>query len=626
MFEPDSRVVLMDQLRPPAGYRLEAAVTTTFTLHLPTALVAPLAFASYDMRTREDPIAALEAVRACADRVDIFCQAGQIAVPQQASDLMAFLEPMLHPVHRPRPGYLFHPKIWFLRYTAEDLPDAYRLICSTRNLADSRAWDAVVTLEGIAGGRRHDSNRSLARFLRQLPNWAVTDLAPERLARVNDLADRAERVDWSLPDHVSEMHFHAFGVPRLRAEPDFTGYRHLVISPFLDAAGIRHVSGANTRDVALVSRPEALDALGPESLAGLRRPGGEAVFVLDPLANADITAVEATTTEAGDARSAQPGSTKEPGSSASELVGLHAKVTVVERNRGETHVFIGSANATSAAYGGNVEFVVELVGRSQHLGVDAMMTLPDDPQTSANLRTLLQAYAPGADHPIPEEDAAVRDLENLLRTLAAVPFGITVEHVDGTYQLHLTSETELAIPADHVVQLALLTQPGISRTQTESGRTDACFQVVLPDITPFVTMRVTDPHGVTVSTVVHAPLENDPPNRLDEVLARQVDTPEKFLRFLSLLLGLSDPAALWTATTGPDGQSGGAWDPAFGGSTGIFELVVRALADRPEALRDLDRLVRRLRATDQGRNVLPQGFDELWATVMDVLEPREARR
>ena len=45
MFEPDSRVVLMDQLRPPAGYQLEAAVATTFTLHLATALVAPLAFA-----------------------------------------------------------------------------------------------------------------------------------------------------------------------------------------------------------------------------------------------------------------------------------------------------------------------------------------------------------------------------------------------------------------------------------------------------------------------------------------------------------------------------------------------------------------------------------------------------
>ena len=42
-----------------------------------------------------------------------------------------------------------------------------------------------------------------------------------------------------------------------------------------------------------------------------------------------------------------------------------------------------------------------------------------------------------------------------------------------------------------------------------------------------------------MSTVVLALLIGDPAGRLDEVLARQVDTPEKFLRFLALLLGLT---------------------------------------------------------------------------------------
>ena len=45
MLEPDSRVVLLDQLRPPPGYRLHAAVATTFTLDLATAVVPSLAFA-----------------------------------------------------------------------------------------------------------------------------------------------------------------------------------------------------------------------------------------------------------------------------------------------------------------------------------------------------------------------------------------------------------------------------------------------------------------------------------------------------------------------------------------------------------------------------------------------------
>ena len=607
MFEPDSRVVLTDQLRPPAGYRLEAAVATTFTLHLATALVAPLAFASYDMRTRDDPIAALEAVRACADRMDIFCQAGQIAVPAQASDLMAFLEPMLHPVRRPRAGYLFHPKIWFLRYVADDLPDAYRLLCSTRNLADSRAWDAVVTLDGIDTGHRRDENRPLAALLRQLPRWAVNELSDERRDRVAGLADRALRIEWTLPEAVKQLHLHAFGVPRQESRPDFRGYRHLVVSPFLDADGLRHVLGSNRRDVAVVSRPEALDALGPR-LGDVAHPSGDAAYVLDPLAGFGLTDLEESPPTAS-------GALPVSSDTQSEFVGLHAKMTVLERDR-RAHVFIGSANATSAAYGGNVEFVVEMVGPPKHFGVETMMGLPDDRQ--ATFRSLIQAYVPRGDAEQPEQDEALRALENLLRTVAGIPFATQVEADDNGYRLHLTSSAELPIPADNCLQLALLTRPGVTATRQGPGACSVTFErVALPDVTPFVSMRLTDASGLSLSTVVHAPLHNDPPNRLDEVLARQVDTPEKFLRFLALLLGLGDPTVL-LAGSAQEGEAA-RWEGAFGRSTGVFELVMAALADRPEALVDLDRLVTRLRAAEAGRTILPDGFDEFWTTVTGAL-------
>ena len=613
MFEPDSRVVLMDQLRPPAGYQLEAAVATTFTLHLATALVAPLAFASYDMRTRDDPIAALEAVRACADRMDIFCQAGQIAVPAQASDLMAFLEPMVHPVRRPRSGFLFHPKVWFLRYTADDRPDAYRLLCSTRNLADSRAWDAVVTLDGVDSGDRRDENEPLAALLRQLPRWAVNDLPPARRARVDDLAERAGRIAWTRPEGVEQLHLHAFGVPGHESRPDFGGYRHLVVSPYLDDTGVRHVLGGNRKNVAVVSRPEALDALGPELLAGLSPRSGDAAYVLDPLAGFGLTDLEEPATDATD--SAAPAS-RAPDS---ELVGLHAKLTVLER-AWRAHVFIGSANATSAAYGGNVEFVAELVGRCKDLGVETMMGLPKDGQP--NFRSLIQAYAPDNRVPPPEPDEAQRRLENLLRTLAAIPFTTHVESDGPGYRLHLASSTELPVPEDPCLQLALLTRPGVTATQQGPGACAITFdRVALPDITPFVTLRLTDPSGLSLATVVHAPLHNDPPSRLDEVLARQVDTPEKFLRFLSLLLGLSDPSALWTDAAG---AGTAAWGIG-GGSTGVLELVLQALADRPDALLDLDRLVTRLRRTEKGRQVLPEGFDDFWAGAMAALDAMDGQ-
>lgn len=603
MLEPDTRVVLLDQLRPPVGYRLEAAVGTTFTLQLSAALVPPLAFASHELRTRPDPIAALEAVRSCADRVDIFCQAGQIVIPNQASHLMAFLEPMVHPVRRPRANYLFHPKVWFLRYSSSEGPDAFRLICSSRNLVDSQAWDAVVSLDGVLGERPPGKRSAVASLLRQLPEWSLSALPRERRDRVLDLADRAERVVWTPPESVGEVRMHVYGVPRVKAVADFSGYRHLVVAPFCNEAGLDHVTGGNTQDVVVISRGEDLDKVDPSFLGKLRRPSDEAVLVLDPLAGLEPPE-EAT---AGNADSIQPAAPP------SELSGLHAKITIAERNNRACHVFIGSANATSAAYGGNVEFLVELIGRSKDLGVDSVLARGNDGK--AALRDMLQPYR-RRDTEIPEDGLA--KLENLLRTVASITCRIHVETAKDGYRLRLLGDAPLEIPADHTLVLGLLTRPGVAHAATIGSSLDILFEgVALPDVTPFVTMRLTDGDGVTVGTIIHAPLDHDPEGRLDEVLARQVDTREKFLRFLALLLGLGDPAALWAA--GEDGGGSGAWGSGFGGSTGLLELVLGALADRPKSLVDLDGLVRRLRASESGRRILPDGFEEFWMAVTAAL-------
>ena len=63
------------------------------------------------------------------------------------------------------------------------------------------------------------------------------------------------------------------------------------------------------------------------------------------------------------------------------LSGLHAKLYVIERNK-EAHVLVGSANTTDAAWGGNDELLVEIVGRVGTYGVDA--ALDDSPGSAAS--------------------------------------------------------------------------------------------------------------------------------------------------------------------------------------------------------------------------------------------------
>jgi hypothetical protein len=583
---PDSRVVLLDQLRPPLGYRLDAAVATTFTLDLAAAVVPPLAFASFEMRGTPDPVAALEAVRSCADRVDVFCQAGQIRIPAQASDLMAYLETMIHEVRRPRPGRLFHPKIWFLRYTCDGEPDQYRLLCSTRNLTGDRSWDAVVRLDGYKKGGPAATNRPLAALIEHLPRLAVNALPEARVTRIAQLAEDARRIEWLLPDDVTEIALHAFGLPRTPALPDFRGYRHLIVSPFCNDEGIATLTPTRG-EVTLISRNEDLDRLDPKTLAGIP------TYVLDPLASL-----------------ADPDDTGNDTDN-SILTGLHAKIVVVERNR-KAHVFVGSANATSAAFSGNVEFGVELMGGATRIGVDAFLA------DSAPFRQLLEPYSATGGKESDPADEALRALENLLRDLASEHFTLTIGIDEPGYQAVLGSRKPLRIPQGFTVTAELLTVAGKAAQLVTDTPASATFRgVAMADLTPFIALRATGPTGLQRGTVVRATLINEPPGRLEEILARQVDSPEKFLRFLALLLGLVEPGALLAATGEGNSVSRAA---RGGGRAGVLELVLRALADQPESLRDLDRLVEKLQATEAGRTVLPPGFETLWRSVKNALE------
>lgn len=103
MLAPQDRLLLSEQLRPEPDEDMDLAVATTFTLDLESALKAPLGFAAHALTRTADPITVLETIRRVADRVMVFCQAGHMRVPKARTDLMAFLESMVHEVAAPLP-------------------------------------------------------------------------------------------------------------------------------------------------------------------------------------------------------------------------------------------------------------------------------------------------------------------------------------------------------------------------------------------------------------------------------------------------------------------------------------------------------------------------------------------
>ena len=579
MLAPDTRVLLSDSLRPPEGFVLDRAVATTFSLDLASALAVPLAFAAREVEIGTDPISTIEAVRKVSNRVDIFCQAGQVCVPAKHSDLLSFLEPMVHSVKRPRPGRLFHPKVWLLRYRGGDGDLALRLLIMSRNLTADQSWDTCVQLDGTIGSKIDNGNRAIVTLLESLPRAAVNRLERSRAAGIESLIQDARRARWELPEDIDAVAFHVLGIGR-QAPIDFSNDRAVVVSPFSNDEGLGLVGLGKTKHQSiLIGRQEDLDQLPESSLEGSE------VFVLSPMAELEL----------------------EEGVERSGLSGLHAKAYVLDSGT-RTRLFLGSANATDAAFGGNVEFLVELSGRRARNGVEKFAG------TESPLRTYLEPYTRGAED---ETDDAEWALKELVRDIASIPMKAHVSRSGAEYALQLRSGLPVPIRPGVTTTLALLTRPGIAHEVSGEAAVDLNFTgLEITQVTPFVAVSCRDANGLEARTVMLASLVNDPESRLDRILAQQVDTPEKFLHFLALLLGLTQLPVFGDAGSGKGPKA-----TTLGNSlsAGVFEPILSALANNQEALRDLERLVRRLESTPEGLATLPPGFLALWTSVRAVL-------
>jgi hypothetical protein len=120
--------------------------------------------------------------------------------------------------------------------------------------------------------------------------------------------------------------------------------------------------------------------------------------------------------------------------------------------------------------------------------------------------------------------------------------------------------------------------------------------------------------------VVNAPIENAPEDRGARVLQSLLDDPAKVMRFLRLLLALEPLDLLTELADAAEGDNGlnGARNGAS--ESPLLEAMVRVLDRDPARLDAMERVVRDLLATEDGRRSLPPEFLSAWEPI------REARR
>jgi hypothetical protein len=629
MLDPATRLLYLDELRPPPGYRLDRAVATTYSLDLLSLLMAPLSLAMLDARRNSegqlDPIGALEALRRTADRFVVFCQKGRIAVPSQQQLLYGCLEPAVMETAAPKGG-VFHPKAWLLRFAPDHKGDPvrYRFLCLSRNLTFDRSWDTALTLDGELIDRRNafSRNRPLSDFIRALPGMATEPLLPKAQEHVDLLADEVLRVRFSVPggfqdEERGDLVFLPMGLGRRRIPDLSSAKRLLIVSPFLSDSWLREgLREGFPKETTLVSRADTLDALSDGTHQALlsRRTR---LFTISEMAESAESDEEC-------------GSENVP--TAEHLSGLHAKLYAVEQGWSGVQLWTGSANATDAAFSGkNVEFMVGLRWARKQKGIEALLgeRQPEDANPHNGAGTLADLLVP-YERSSQEEDPSVatrrrleQDLDDARTCLCEAELGLTaIPGTDGFWEMWLRLAGPLCLP-EAVTGRCF----PVSLNASESNELPLLLtshELVFPAVpthclTRFVGFQLkATADGQTMGTafVLKVPASGFPEDRDSHVLRAIVRNREGFLRILLLILMNEDVGPDVLATMGESGSAGaGQFLEALG--IPMFEELVRASRRHPDKIARITELLEELTNHGEEPEIVPADFREMWQVFAD---------
>ena len=139
----------------------------------------------------------------------------------------------------------------------------------------------------------------------------------------------------------------------------------------------------------------------------------------------------------------------------------------------------------------------------------------------------------------------------------------------------------------------------------------------LPAITSFLCLelsQVVDGEELTSRVVVNARLTGAPDDRFQRILTAALKSKGDVLRYLLFLLAdVGDPNAVDVVARLVSTHGTGDGPPAA--NIPLFESIVHALYSNPDSLDHMNRLIVDLQRTPEGRELLPDGLDELWPAV-----------
>lgn len=593
-----------DLLQPSPGYEVRFAVGVTYSLSFEGLLSVPMAFGmlgEFDTTIRQSPAYLLESIRRGSDRFILFCNKGGIQVPQNSQTIYSLFESSIQEVvDTNRMTANFHPKMWFIHEVNDKDEEQIRLLILSRNLTYSDDIDVIVSMRGrlLSEGRRSKNAKRHEPLQWFLNNLADQMPAGDKKQQVLQMAEdmlRVERFDVDAPFMEDGYDFFPvwFGhqapdTPPLK-ESLAQSERLLIVSPFVDEKMLSELTRRRVKDSykVLVTRRENISQ--------------EVLDCFD-----EVYAVNETMLE----NSVSP-------------VNLHAKIYLAQCWSGERRghfLYLGSANATNNAFHRNTEMTIGLQFRQAQERFERMKNEIIDEESHRYIRI----EEPTAIDTT-EQRQKEQDLEHALKwAMRAIKSAtITEGKKDELYDITLQTTQKYMQQAKRELKRELTDfDITIRPLQCEQPQVKWEKEMQMNDIyklhlSEFYVLEIHE-GDMTKRALCKVPTYGMPPMRDNWIYQSVVNTREKFMNYVSLMLS-DDPVELLSMQEFNAAENGGSGSGSQQQSyPQIYEQLLRVAYSSPRMLRDVNELVNRL-----GDEVVPADFAVMLQNFTNIIKQLE---
>lgn len=587
-------------IAPPVDYKLDFAIGTTYSLDLDALVGTCIALGlseETDSDLMKNPICLLEALRATGDKIALFCEGGQIHLPNSVTSLYILLEKMVFPVTITAKRGLakypsFHPKFWLIKYMNNKGEAIYRVVVLSRNLTFDRSWDVSFCIDGKKSNYETDKNIPVSDFvsylIKQLPD---TENASEKQKKMRSLLRELKHVEFALDSkEFYDFDFIPVGISNKYNSNQESLYNLLedsfhevlIMSPFLSKGIIKDFNDRNKyiehSEHVLVTRASELGKLKTTDCSN---------FEIYTMKDAVIDGESLISEENASAQKQD----------------IHAKIYMIMKYP-NTYLYLGSLNASHNALNGNIEFMVKLHTKNRYLNLSKLKDSlfgTDEAECPFQIANLNNAQEDIANEKIQMLDSVIKAV-NRLNTSAVI------KENGELFDINLSFE-----PFESKYDITV--SPLLSNKTAHLSENILFSSMELTQLSEFYKISVSDGKQ-TVSRVIMIPTENMPTDREKAVVSSVVNDRSCFYRYIAFLLGDNMVISALESNDTANEATGTTKVNKPIPLPALYEKMLRTAATAPERFKEIEYLIKSVSAD----GVIPEGFEKLYNTFRKVVK------